>query len=499
MKKNKFKSFIKNNYHIILLALMFVCVGFVMLHVNYWVDDFRYKQAAVCGWKEMFQFLKWHFYEYNGRILVHFVVMLFLKFKGSFTAWQIACTCVMCLLCVVTSKLSTDNKKDFRIGCIVSILLVTGTVPFFWKLPAYWLTGSFNYVFPTLFLLLIMRLVQKKPDSLWIFPLSLIGGATTEQVGMMTVGFFVLMLIDYAIKNRKFNFRFFGSFLLAAAGYATIIFSPGTYSRANDQGKLTAYDLLVNLITIFRKRWIDNLCIVLLILAVNFFVVYCLVKYMDMNGFTKKVNLPLGIAVSALTVMNMGLKGVPALLLLLHKKVAFSPAVNKCIFVVWSVYAVLYFLSFFYATLLIYIKEKNAYPVIGFILGIGSQIMLVISEYSMYRTCVPGMFMFMIFIACSAAEFSKDCADSKNKIIKKYFRVDIIVSVLCVFTCLLQAAVGLKAVPGDTNPKDYEVQPLTTFQELKEFTDKLTKEREDYFSSSEWHENYDFLDFAKIY
>ena len=102
----KIKNFIIDNYHIAALVLMFLSIGFVMIHNGYWLDDYRYMRPALCDWKVVFQFLKWHILNYNGRTIVHFFVILFLRYKYSLLAWRIICTAVICASCVFISKIT---------------------------------------------------------------------------------------------------------------------------------------------------------------------------------------------------------------------------------------------------------------------------------------------------------------------------------------------------------------------------------------------------------
>ena len=159
-----------------------------------------------------------------------------------------------------------------------------------------------------------------------------------------------------ALKNRKFNFKAFSYFVVSSVGYATILFSPGTFTRAGDQGELSAANLMTNFITILRKRWLDNLCIVVFLLAVNFFVVYWLVKFRNVNKITSKINIPVSAAVSVLTVMNLLLKVILVLMKFTGKPVSFSHSLNMVLFAVW-IFTRLCILPLFCMRRYLYIKK----------------------------------------------------------------------------------------------------------------------------------------------
>ncbi len=114
----------------------------------------------------------------------------------------------------------------------------------------------------------------------------------------MAAGFFVLTLAQEIYENKKFNSRIFAEFITASAGYLTVILSPGTYSRVSDQGGATLETIIVRFITMLRKRWIDNVWLTLPILALNFFIVYWLIKFKGKNKAASKINIPLAAAVS---------------------------------------------------------------------------------------------------------------------------------------------------------------------------------------------------------
>ncbi|MBP9988015.1 MAG: hypothetical protein KBT46_00815 [Ruminococcus sp.] len=497
----KFKNFAKENYHIFLLLLMFCSALIIVSRTKFWDDDYRYYRVAICDWKEIFQFLKWHLQKYNGRTFVHFLVIMSLKNKVTVNIWRVSSAIVMCLINIIIAKITSNNKQEFKINSAVGVLVTMGTIPFFYKLSAYWQTGWFNYILPIFLILIVMLLCKKKQNSFWLFPLCLLCGATTEQGGLITVGLFVLLIIDYAINNKKLNSRYLICLILSCVGFATVVLSPGTYTRVGDQGKIGIKQMLINLVTILRKRWIDNICLFVMIIAINFFIVYWMVKFKNKNRFTAKVNLPLGISVSVLTVLSFCLKGFLGICVLLHKQIAFPKALNYFFFAVWIVYAFLFIFSFFYSALLIYIYRKENMPIIAVILGFGSQLMLIISEASMYRTCTPAFFLFFIYITYSAKCFVTEYKDSDKKIVKKYLKPEPILVTLCILACLCQIIVGLQALSSDidhVSQEDFPLVPMNS-EQMEKYTDFLEYKRKEVFSSHYWLENFDITDFTWLY
>ncbi len=140
---------------------MFCCCLFVAFHSRFRGDDYRYYRVALCDWKEIFSFLRWHMQNYNGRTLIHFLVILSLKNQAAVNIWRVCSAAGMCLLCMIIAKITSESKEDFRLKCATCILIITGTIPYFWKYSAYWQTGWFNYILPTIMLLSLMLLCKK--------------------------------------------------------------------------------------------------------------------------------------------------------------------------------------------------------------------------------------------------------------------------------------------------------------------------------------------------
>lgn len=493
-------NFIKNNYHILILLLMFgVCLS-MMIRGDFQSDDYRYHRIALCGWKEIFEFLKWHIQNYNGRTFIHFLVILSLKNKITVNIWRVCGSLITCLICVIIAKITSENKTDFRLGCAVSVLMIMGTIPNFWSLSLYWQTGWFNYFLPCFLLLLLIMLFRKNPKSAWIFPLSFFCGATTEQVGLMTIGLFVLLLAQFIYENRKFSSRLFAQLVTASAGYATVILSPGTFARSTDQGELALHNIFINFITILRRRWIDNLCIFLMIFALNFFIAYWLIKFRNKSRFTSYVNLPLGIAVSVGTIGSCALKVFLVLMTLTDGGIEFSDTLNNCLFVLWMIYAALFILSFLYAAWLIYIYNGESIPFISFVIGAGSQLMMIMSKVDMDRTCTTGFLMFMIFIAYSIKFFAADVKQNKNETIRKRFNTEAIVAFVCVCACAAQVIAGVVMWhPDNVDYIDSERFPFEKMssEKMKEYTDVLKAEKQKTFSTP--REEFDIKDFTWLH
>ncbi len=488
----KIKSLFKENYHIVVLSVMVIAVFYVFIHSGLFSDDSNYRRVAVCDWPEIFQFLKWHIINFNGRTLVHFFVILFLRREWTIELWRVFATAAFCIVPVLCAKMISDGKKISKPAVLLTVFFLTSTFPYVWDSSVYWLSGSFNYLFPSVLLLTAMLCSVKKPDSLWIIPLAFLSGATTDQTGLMTIGFFVLMGIDRAINQKKVSVKSIIFFLSACAGYAMILICPGTYARFTNQGGMGAEGFIYNLIKIIRIRWIDNMCITTLTICIVFFVVFWLLRFKTQTRFTKILNPVLAVSLSVSAALNLLLKAVLLAGKLFNKTIVFSQTVNKAFFALWLVYAALLIGSLLLSGFYIYLFLKKPLPLISVILAYGSQFMMAAASQSMYRACIPALFMIYIFMSFSLTELIKS---EKIQSIRNKSMLTAAFVILCVISCAFQAVTGLHCV---YKSEPFNPEPMNS-SEMTAFTDKLGEENKLYYTGTAWQEKIDLFDFSKLY
>lgn len=485
----KVLSSIKNNYHYIPLALIFISSLYICLNMGYYNDDFTYRQAAVGSINEIIEFIKWHFENYNGRTLVHVIAMIFLRNKFGLMIWRVLCPAVIALSCLFTAKITADSKDDVRRGCLMSVFVFAAINPIMLNQSVYWLTGFFNYLFPVFILLSVMLIASKNAESKWLYPLGLISSLTVDQTSMMTVGLFALLSIDSLIRKKKFSIHNAICFVLSVAGCCTVLLAPGNSKRLDLQGKPELMQIIRNFIAIIRKNWLDNIFLFVMIITLTVFIAMWLYKFKGINTFTKVVNIPVMLVLCVLAVANTALKVYLLIESETGNAISFSNSLNSILFKIWFIYAFIFFASFGYVTLLIYLKKSTPMPIITYILGVGSQAMMSVADKYIMRACIPGIFMFMIFEAYSFSYFVSHCSKAKTQRI-----VVCLTAVMLAFACCFHAANGEKSLRIE---KQKEIYPLSA-EEMKAFEYDLKVRADKYYSGADWKDKYNIFDLSIV-
>lgn len=489
-------------YDICTFIIVFVSTVCVSLNVELFSDDFTYKQAGVCNFAQIIEFLKWHITSYNGRTLIHFMEMMTLRYDFGFFVWKLFTGLLVYAFCFVSSRIIAKDKSDYAKTILLSALCFFGVNPCIWNESVFWVSGSFNYFIPTIMFIGLMLLVRHKPDSKWIFLICFICGATTEQVGMMTFGFFVILLLEHIVRTRKVSLRYLFCCLISATGYATVLFAPGTSSRVETQNEVTAKVLIENIITIFQENWFGNTNLFTMVIPTTILISYLVLKYRKTNKILTKSIVPSVVVLWLLTIFNIGVKGISVLNEVLGLNITFSQRINMIFFVLWLLYVFVYFAIFLSATVLIYKQKSDVMPFMFFVLGFGSQIMMSVAGKSYFRTCLPMLFMIILFEVYSASMLIEDIKNTAFvKKIKFLNGKRVMILAMALLVCLCAVFVVF-AIPNLYNTEEHKVGMeivALSDEELKDFTDGLDEAYIKYYSNpeSDWNRRKDIMDFSK--
>ena len=220
------KSYKDEIVYMVLFFATFILSFLVMRNVPLLGDDYYYKTF----WGENFWNLhKEHYMLANGRAIAHFLVSVFIAIPPVF--WQILNSVFLAIIATFSAKQFAFGKWSFvpaMIG-LGMILSLRGVVI---NQSIYWLTGSFNYVYPFAILALYWYLLCKSKRTWFLYILAFLSGATTEQNGMMTLGITVLYLLNAKfLKKEKLSPSRVCLLIPALIGFCSVYFAPATFVR----------------------------------------------------------------------------------------------------------------------------------------------------------------------------------------------------------------------------------------------------------------------------
>lgn len=231
-----FRKYLPN----VLLAILFITTFIVNMQIGLFGDDYYYAtfiKNDFCGLHLN------HYLQVNGRAIVHILDTIFLALPNIF--WAILNSFMLTSIAYFAQKIVMlfSNKIENAVSSVLifffGILMLNICVV---RQSVYWITGSFNYVYPIFMLFWYMYALLKNFKTGFkksIFPLALLAffsSATVEQAGMMAFGATILLLIYAIIQDKKFGikspYRKIVSILIASTlGLASLLLAPAQFVR----------------------------------------------------------------------------------------------------------------------------------------------------------------------------------------------------------------------------------------------------------------------------
>ena len=225
--------------------------------ITLYCDDYWYGTFFRDGWSGFWELTVWHYLNFNGRAFVHFCAEVALVFdRYLFVLLNPLMLAVVFLL----SGRMQSRETPWRLllpAAGAGIMAVLALPVSYLNTSILWISAAFNYLFPLCVLLPALWCFRRDTQTgrlrPWTVVLALLAGATTEQNGLAAVvclggwGF-----LAWLRKKLPFwKMLLIGG--LAAAGYLTVIFAPGTWIRV---GRETGgfLDLLQPAVLLARLR-----------------------------------------------------------------------------------------------------------------------------------------------------------------------------------------------------------------------------------------------------
>lgn len=414
---NKAVSFIKKNYHWIILSVFVILLLVLHRFVILQGDDYYHSFVTDGTVNDFFEWHKEHYMTANGRALVHFILTLFL-YKDNFEVWKIFGPLFTGLVLVIASKAFTKNNKDFKVMLSSLCILFLSLGGKFSSLGLYTLTPAFNYLYPMALVFLVALLTYDYYDNdrhhIVLLPLTaFFAGATMEQTGIMSIGYIILISVQNYITQKKKPCRsVIVALFTAIIGYLTVMLAPGNFVRMGTSTRpFTENFVAASTMLINTKSFV----LFNLILIASF--AYWLLKIKFKNKLFNAFNLLLSVFLLCGYVLNV---------FLLYNNIGITFDSNPIIHLAWELYDLGYIFAAVYVPIIIWIMKKDTNYLIHMIIALGSIFILLFASVSEYRPLIPAVLTFCIFISLTVTEALKN----KRKSVRAAIAVGCIASVL---------------------------------------------------------------------
>ena len=228
----------------ILLILQFV----LHLMTPFMRDDLWYATNLVTGEKissigDIIKSQIWHYYNWGGRSINHALLQAVLA-SGETGAAILNTLAALILGFAICFAAKVKNPLFYLLAeaCIIAF-----NASIFFSM--FWESGSVNYLYSSSWILFYMAIVLKTLDSdlvsssskksniseilkcIWIIPLSLIAGWSTENMGPSCFVLTVFAIVFLLIKKKKVPFFLFEGALFTLLGSVLMILAPGNFVR----------------------------------------------------------------------------------------------------------------------------------------------------------------------------------------------------------------------------------------------------------------------------
>lgn len=189
-------------------------------------------------------FITEHYTLVNGSVFMHLLIALFGK---HYSLWLIINAIVIMLFPLI--MLSAIRKGNDRFKLTDALVFVawlgflSNFTSDFYQIGFFWMTGSLNYIWPTLMVMVVYRLYWKglldfnqwsKAKFNLILVFTLLSSTTHEILALVTLGLVVTKIIFVRWETGLIYSRLTWSVVTSLTGFILLIFAPGNFVRLDD-------------------------------------------------------------------------------------------------------------------------------------------------------------------------------------------------------------------------------------------------------------------------
>ena len=379
------------------IPLLFAVLTFVITFLaNYNVylsgDDYFYITFTNGTVSEFFTHHINHYLNINGRAIVHFLVSVFLSIDLIW--WKIFNSIMLASIVYFGSKITSKNTL---VSGAIFFLGICGIGISVSRQSIYWLTGSFNYVYPIFMLFIywyfLLKYYFENKHTILLSILAFLSSATVEQGGMMVFGLTLLLFVKDYIKNKRIDKNKIIVLGASFFGIASVILSPATFVRYGIENaeKVPFLESLYELVRFVLNSFVFTEYM----LPIN--VLFSIISFAYLKTCMKKKSYFLKI-LPYLSLINI---------FILIYAVYF--VTTNSVFDVQKILVLTYVLFVYVATMYYYVKSElidyknsNMTVLISNILLIGCELMLAVTTVYGTRNLLFGIFMMFMIVASMA-------------------------------------------------------------------------------------------------
>ena len=229
----------------------------ISAHIYLNGDDFMYATFAKDG---IFSNVAWYYLNRNGRFWINVLDSALLSFdRVLFIILNPIVIMAFIVLLAKNIQLITERTSDatkerryIRYGMVMfaclDVMCLRETV--------FWITGMMNYLFPaTVFLFATWSFMKMRANAqvklfskIGYFVLCMFASSSVEQFALMFVGFCTIILGADLIRREKLKSHLVIGYILSLISLAALIFAPGNFARVDEQRNASLFDDIWTLI-----------------------------------------------------------------------------------------------------------------------------------------------------------------------------------------------------------------------------------------------------------
>lgn len=221
------------------LAGLMVCQFILHRMTPFIKDDLWYmtrltSEEHISSFGQIIEAQIWHYNNWGGRVINHALLQAVIA-SGELGA-DIFNTLTTLLLGLVICLIANTKNPVMYLLTESAIVAFNASIHY----SMYWESGSVNYLYSTVWILFYLYVVIRavKPEckklrgvEIWILPLALIAGWSTENMGPACFAVTALVILYKIIKKEKLQVFLFEGAALSAIGSALLILAPGNFVR----------------------------------------------------------------------------------------------------------------------------------------------------------------------------------------------------------------------------------------------------------------------------